>query len=198
MWNVSGSYYEACNCEAVCPCRREGDRAGGRSTHGVCDFVLSWWVTAGEKDGCDLSGRKAVMVGRYADNAAGSPWTVSLLVDATATVDQFEALSAIFLGRAGGDTHRQYGSGIESVLGVHRADIDLVHEKRRWRIGVDRVIEVRSVEPAVAKGPVTCGIPGHNQPGTEMVSDVISVDLDEFHWDLRSRCSYESRFSYAG
>ena len=41
-WAVSGSYYEVCNCEAICPCRRHGARKGGRSTYGTCDFALSW------------------------------------------------------------------------------------------------------------------------------------------------------------
>jgi hypothetical protein len=31
-----------------------------------------------------------------------------------------------------------------------------------------------------------------------MVSDVLTVDLDEFRWDLTSRCSYESQFDYSG
>ena len=30
-WQLAGTYLEACNCEAVCPCRRIGGRAGGRS-----------------------------------------------------------------------------------------------------------------------------------------------------------------------
>ena len=198
MWRVKGSYYEACNCQVVCPCRREGKRQGGRSTYGECDFVLSWWITEGEIDGRDLAGRKVVMVGHYSDDEAGSPWRVSILVDTAATPQQFADITDIFLGRLGGDTHQQYGNAIDEVLGMHRADIDLVHEKRRWRIGVQRLIEVRSVEPADVSGPVSCGIPGHGQPGTEMVSDVISVDLDEFHWDFASRCSFESRFSYSG
>ncbi len=58
MWKVKGSYYEACNCQAVCPCRREGERTGGRSTYGECDFVLSWWITDGEIDERPLEGRK--------------------------------------------------------------------------------------------------------------------------------------------
>ena len=70
MWHVKGSYYEACNCQVVCPCRREGDRNGGRSTYGECDFVLSWWITDGEIEGRRLDGRKAVLVGRY--SKAGS------------------------------------------------------------------------------------------------------------------------------
>jgi hypothetical protein len=34
-WHVRGTYLEACNCDPICPCRRIGGRAGGRSTHGV-------------------------------------------------------------------------------------------------------------------------------------------------------------------
>ena len=48
IWRVAGTYFEACNCEAVCPCRREGGRMGGRSTYGRCDFALSWRVTEGQ------------------------------------------------------------------------------------------------------------------------------------------------------
>lgn len=197
MWQVSGSYYEACNCQAVCPCRREGDRKGGRSTYGDCDFVLSWWITDGQIDGRDLSGLKVVMVGHYSDDEPGSPWTVSILVDEDATDQQFDDVSGIFLGQLGGDTHKQYGSSISEIRGIHRANIELVHEPRRWRIGVDKVIEVRSVDPAVISGPVSCGIPGHHQPGTEMVADVIAVEVDAFDWDLRSRCSFETQFAYA-
>ncbi len=198
MWHVRGSYYEACNCNAVCPCRREGDRQGGRSTSGECDFVLSWWITDGAIDGRDLAGRKVVLVGHYSDDEPSSPWTVSVVVDADATPEQVADIADIFLGRLGGDTERQYGSSITEVLGIHQADIDLVHERGRWRIGVDKRIEVRSVRPAESDGPVTCGIPGHGQPGTEMVSDVLTVDLDAFQWDLTSRCSFECAFDYTG
>jgi hypothetical protein len=31
-----------------------------------------------------------------------------------------------------------------------------------------------------------------------MVSDVIAVELDEFHWNFSSRCSFESNFAYSG
>ena len=38
-WSVSGSYYESCNCDAVCPCRRLNGKPGGDSTYGVCQFL---------------------------------------------------------------------------------------------------------------------------------------------------------------
>ncbi len=123
---------------------------------------------------------------------------MSLVVDSDATDVELADLADIFLGRLGGDTSRQYANSIAEVRGTHRADIDLVHQRGRWRIGVDKRIEVRSVTPAESNGPVSCGIPGHQQPGTEMVSDVLTVDLDEFQWDLTSRCSYESQFDYSG
>ena len=31
-WQVSGTYYEVCNCDAICPCRKQGEKKGGRST----------------------------------------------------------------------------------------------------------------------------------------------------------------------
>ena len=40
-WHIQGSYFEACNCDAICPCRRIDGMPGGRSTHGVCMGVLS-------------------------------------------------------------------------------------------------------------------------------------------------------------
>ena len=50
-WSVAGSYYESCNCEAVCPCRRLNGRPGGNSTYGICQFLLSWDILRGKAGG---------------------------------------------------------------------------------------------------------------------------------------------------
>src|SRR5436189_3298406 len=55
-WNIRGSYFESCNCDAICPCRRIDGAHGGRSTHGLCVGVLAWSIAAGEADGVDLAG----------------------------------------------------------------------------------------------------------------------------------------------
>ena len=67
-WRIRGSYFESCNCEAICPCRRVGGRPGGRSTHGICMGALSWVVTAGRAGASDLSGLGAVLSFRYSDD----------------------------------------------------------------------------------------------------------------------------------
>lgn len=196
-WEVSGSYYEACNCEAVCPCRRHGDRQGGRSTYETCDFVLSWQIEEGHVDGRDLSGLSTVLAGSYSDDEPGSPWRVVLFVDENANKTRQGDLADVFLGRIGGDTPRLYARAIREVSMVRPAAIRLIHEPGRWRIGVSTFVEVRSTVEATVQGPVTCGISDH-APGTELISDVISVAAPPFEWNLKEQCAFESSFVYRG
>ncbi len=196
-WEVSGSYYEACNCEAVCPCRRHGDRQGGRSTYETCDFVLSWLIEEGHVDDRDLSGLSTVLVGSYSDDEPDSPWRVALFVDETADEDRQGDLADVFLGRIGGDTHRLYGRAIQDVSMVRPAAIRLVHEPGRWRIGVSTFVEVRSTVEATIQGPVTCSISNH-APGTELTADVLVVAAPPFEWKLREQCAFASSFAYRG
>ena len=46
-WRIADTYFESCNCEAICPCRTIGGRRGGRSTYGICFGALSWLVEDG-------------------------------------------------------------------------------------------------------------------------------------------------------
>src|SRR4051812_45478724 len=97
-WAISGTYLEACNCDAICPCRRIGGRTGGRSTHGLCMGALSWVVRDGHAGDVDLSGLAAVLASRYDDDEPGSPWTYVLFVDERGDDAQREALAGIFTG----------------------------------------------------------------------------------------------------
>jgi len=196
-WDVGGTYYEACNCEAVCPCRREGDRQSGRSTYGTCDFALSWMIEEGQVDGRDLSGLSTVLVGSYSDDEPEKPWRVALFVDENTDENRQRDLADVFLGRIDGDTQRLYGQRIQEVSTVRPAAIRLVHEPGRWRIGVETFVEVRSIVEASAEGPVSCGITDW-VPGTEMISEVVVVATPPYEWNLRERCSFQSSFAYRG
>src|SRR5205807_4989101 len=87
-WRVSGSYFESCNCDPICPCRRIDGVPGGRSTHGECMGVLSWLIETGAAGGVDLSGLTVALAIRYSDDEEGSPWTWVLYLDARATAEQ--------------------------------------------------------------------------------------------------------------
>jgi len=51
-WHVTGSYFEACNCVAICPCRRRGgQKSAGKSTYGVCDFAFRGMIVPAKSCG---------------------------------------------------------------------------------------------------------------------------------------------------
>src|SRR5205823_11746816 len=107
-WELAGTYLESCNCDAICPCRRIGGRAGGRSTHGICFGALSWWIESGRCGEVDLSDLAVVLASRYSDDEPGSPWSYFLYLDERADAAQHEALSEIFTGARGGTALEQF------------------------------------------------------------------------------------------
>ncbi|MBI4886958.1 MAG: DUF1326 domain-containing protein [Acidobacteria bacterium] len=196
-WRVSGTYFEACNCDAICPCRRQGGRKlTTGSTYGVCDFALSWRIVEGERGPLLLSGLSVVLAGSYSDHEAGKPWRVCLYVDETASDDQHAALTAIFLGRAGGTTLRNYAASIGEVYAVRRANIVLEHAPRRWFMRAGDHVEVRGGTVVPSDGAVSCGIPGHDHPGDELRTEALKVEDAPLSWEVRGRCGFATDFDY--
>ncbi len=194
-WRVKGSYFEACNCEAVCPCRWQGGRRlATASSYGVCDFALSWRILDGRADDHDLSGLCVVMAGSYGD---GLPWHVCLYVDERADATQYDALTNIFLGRAGGTVLKNFAKRIGEVYAVRQARIELDHTPRRWFMRAGDYVEVRAQEIVASDLPVTCGIPGHDRKGEELRAEVLRVNDTPLKFEVRGRCGFEADFDYS-
>jgi hypothetical protein len=198
-WSIAGTYLEACNCEAICPCRRVGGRAGGRSTYGVCTGALSWRVEDGHDGDVDLSGLNAVIACRYDDDEPGSPWTFFLYVDARGDERQRAALAGILSGLRGGTAleHFPWAWKASRRLGWRAVDIDIDHTPGRGWFRAGGNVEVRVRAPVADQEPVTCVIPGHHRDGREDVADLLRVTEGELDVELRGRCAYESTFRYA-
>jgi hypothetical protein len=107
-WRIRGTYFESCNCDAICPCRRIDGAPGGRSTHVVRLGVLSWLIDEGAADGIDISGLPVALPLRYSDDEPRSPWTWILYLDTRASGGRRSALERIFTGRLGGDATRHF------------------------------------------------------------------------------------------
>jgi hypothetical protein len=197
-WQVAGSYFEGCNCEAICPCRNVRGAPGGPSTYGECFGALSWRVIDGHADGVDLSDTLVAMTLRYFDNVQPSTrWEVVLYVDDRADDAQAEALASIFLGRAGGTVAAQYGPAIGDVRAIRRARITVEHVAARKRIDVAGYITVEAEELASVPGEVTCGIPGLDRPGTELVNEIARSDDPALRWEVVGHgASFSTDFDY--
>ena len=167
------------------------------STYGVCEFALSWHILNGTLGDIDLSDRFIVMAGSYQDDEPNKPWRVILYVDARSSDEQFAALTQIFLGRAGGTAFRNFGARIGATYVVRRAAIELDHRPRRWFMRASKWLEVRSTQIVPSELPVSCGIPGHDRPGNELIVDTFRVQDAPLDFDLRGRCGFEADFNYS-
>ena len=176
-WRVAGTYVESCNCDAPCPCRRINGVPGGRSTHGICDGALCWQIVDGSADGLDLSGLRVAMATRYSDDEEGSPWSWMLYLDERGNPEQHRVLEEIWAGRVAGEQleHFPWAWKPSHLLGVEPAQIELDHTPRRQWFRVRDTISVSIAGPYEGDETITCVIPGHDQPGEEVVADELEV-----------------------
>ncbi len=196
-YEVSGSYYEVCNCEAICPCRRVGDVVGGRSTYGICQFMISWRIDAGHAGPLDLAGLFVVMAGHWDDDEPETPVRVTLYVDERSSPDQQAALARIFTGRAGGNVLGNFLKFIKEVYAVRPARIELDHTRHRQRVRVESHISVRTREIFPHTVPVVISLVGHTRPGQEIVAEEFRVNDGPLQWEYSGRCGFVNDFAYA-
>ena len=189
-FRIAGTYLEACNCDPICPCRTIDGMSGGRSTHGVCFGALSWRVEEGEAAGVDLSESGAVMTYSYSDDEPGSPWTLVLYVDGP------DELGEILLGRLGGDHVRTlpWVRKATASVEVRRAEIHFGDGDVR----AGDAVRLRATTPYETDSAVSCIVPGHDRPGTELINDEVVVDDPPFSFELRGTCAFRREFDYRG
>jgi hypothetical protein len=189
-FHVAGTYLEACNCDAICPCRRIDGTTGGRSTHGVCYGALSWRIREGRTKSVDLSGTGAVMTYSYDDDEPGSPWTLVLHLDGP------DELAEILLGRLGGDH-------VRTLPWVRKPTASVEIRRARIEFGdgdvrVGEAVRLRATTPYETDATVSCIVPGHDRPGTELVADEVVVDDPPFAFELHGTCAFTREFDYSG
>jgi len=200
-WRIRGSYFESCNCDAICPCRRIDGVPGGRSTHGECVGVLSWVIEDGHVGDVALGGLSVALAIRYHDDEPGSPWTFVAYLDERADEQQRASLEAIYTGTLGGDalTHFPWAWKDATCLAVRPVAIEVSHEPRRQWLRVRDRVSVRIRDRYAGPETVTCVIPGHERSGEELVADELRVaDDGPLDFAFEGSCGYASTFDYAG
>jgi hypothetical protein len=196
-WNVSGTYFESCNCEAACPCVFLGP-----PTTGECTALVGWHIDKGEHEGQQLDGLNVALAVHSPGHMAKTPWRVALYLDDQASEPQAEALGAIFSGAAGGHP-AVLASHIGEVLGVATAPItfDGDDSSRAMRIG-----EVADAKIAAMAGQGGAQVTIENHPlaiapGQRLVagrSDHMRFTDHGYEWELSNTNGFFSPFAYEG
>ena len=149
QWTISGDYFEACNCDSVCPCPTSGLAA--RPTQGHCDAGLVFHVERGSHGTIQLDGLSfAVLLHTPGPMIAGN-WTVGVIVDERATVEQREALGAIGSGQGGGPM-AALGPLVGSFAGIEAKPIRIEGSGMRRSVSIPGALDL-AIE----------GIPGASQ-----------------------------------
>jgi hypothetical protein len=158
-WRLSGTYFENCNCDVACPCAVSGFTVPGDQER--CIVLLAFHVDSGEIDGVDVSGLSYAVVADAPGAMAEGNWRVGLLMDASASQEQAEALAAVGSGQRGG-APAGFNPFIGEVLGMESAEIEFVDDGPRHsvRIGDLADVEIEDFWPEGADEPTRfTGVP---------------------------------------
>src|SRR5688572_32169156 len=99
-WKISGQYYETCSCDFVCPCIL--GQMAVRPTNGSCTFAMGFQIERGGFGQVSLDGLGFIVLGLTPEAMAKGNWSVGVVVDDRATVEQRDAITSIVSGAAGG------------------------------------------------------------------------------------------------
>lgn len=149
QWQISGEYFEACNCDSVCPCPTSGLAA--RPTKGSCDAGLVFQVQRGRYGSTTLDGLSFAVLLHTPGPMIQGNWTVGLVLDERASKEQREALTTIASGQGGGPM-AALGPLIGKFAGAEAKAIKIESSGMRRSVSIPGVLDL-AVE----------GIPGANQ-----------------------------------
>jgi hypothetical protein len=102
-WQLSGDYFENCNCDVVCPCLVSPSAPlTTRPSQGMCDVALVFHIDDGSYGKVSLDGLNVAVIGHTPGAMADGNWTLAAYIDERADEQQTAALGAIFGGNEGG------------------------------------------------------------------------------------------------
>ncbi|HEY1356678.1 MAG TPA: DUF1326 domain-containing protein [Thermoleophilaceae bacterium] len=144
-WSLKGKYVETCSCELMCPCNLSFDHG---ATYDYCRVTLVFDIDEGEIEGADVGGLKVALVADAPKVMTEGNWKVGVFVDSQATDEQADQLVQVFSGQRGGPM-ATLAPLIGEVLGVERAQIDVVHDGHRHSVRIAEAIdfEIEDIVP---------------------------------------------------
>ena len=196
-WTLSGSYFEACNCEVACPCTFLSP-----PTKGDCGVLLAWHIEKGRSGAVPLDGLSVALAVYSPGHMLQTKWDVALYLDERATKAQQDALGRIFGGQAGGEPAALVPL-IGKVLGVRTVPIEYQADGKQRRLRIPRFAEME-IEALPGQGGKEITLENlpfiavPNQTITAAKSKRLSYHDHGMDWDLSEKNGYYAPFAYKG
>ena len=120
-WNLTGSYFETCSCELMCPCNMSFDHG---ATYDYCRVTLVFDIRQGDVEGTDIAGRKVALVADTPKVMTDGNWKLGVYVDDGASDDQLDQLVKVFGGQLGGPMGA-LAPLVGEIVGVEKAAFEV-------------------------------------------------------------------------
>src|SRR5438128_1426896 len=146
-WKISGSYFETCSCELVCPCTASLSLG---ATNDYCRVVLVFHVKDGEVEGVDVSGLTVAALAETPRVMTDGNWRLGVFIDAAASDEQADKLGGVFSGALGGPMEALMPLVGEN-LGVQRAPIEVREEGLTHAVRIGDAVDFE-IEDVVSFG----------------------------------------------
>ena len=131
-WKVHAYFLDACNCDWGCPCQ-----FSAKPTHGNCEGVAGYHIVTGNYGpNVKLGGLNMALIASWPGPIHEGHRAASYYIDNRANENQFEALSNIITGRAGGGPFEVYASTIEKLQEPKRANVKFQTKDLKSRVSV--------------------------------------------------------------
>ncbi len=161
QWNLSGTYFEACNCQAACPCIFTSP-----PTEGECTALIAWHIDKGSYADSSLDGLSVALAVHAPGIMVETKWKVAAYFDDKASATQSDALHAIFSGKAGGHP-AVLASFIGEMAGARSVAMKYHADGRKSSLAIDGVADTaiemlagQCGQPITVEGHPLCIAPG--------------------------------------
>ncbi|MFN2471234.1 MAG: DUF1326 domain-containing protein [Gaiellaceae bacterium] len=197
-WNLKGTYFETCSCEVVCPCTTS--LALG-ADYDRCNATLVFNIVQGEVEGTDVSGLKVAAIADTPKVMSEGNWRLGVFIDAAASDDQAEKLTAVFGGQLGGPMEA-LGPLVGENLGVERAPIEVLEDGLRHSVKIGDAIdfEIEDVVPFGVESGEPARLTGiFNPAGSELtISKATRSRINAFGIEYEGKSGFSSsKFAWA-
>ncbi|HXN58113.1 MAG TPA: DUF1326 domain-containing protein [Candidatus Angelobacter sp.] len=149
-WKISGSYFETCSCNVVCPCT--ASLALG-ATLDRCKVTLVFNIHSGNVEGTDVGGLTVAAIADTPKVMTDGNWRLGVFIDAAASEEQAQRLGGVFSGALGGPMGA-LAPLVSENLGVQRVPIEVREDGLRHSIRIGDAVEFE-VEDVVPFGVET-------------------------------------------